>query len=420
MLRRMAGAAGGGSRGGRRWPAPALAFLATLSLAALAVVTNLATAVVPDSLPWLTDGAILWPAVGMLAVLSAVLAVWAARGTGVSGTASGGRSISEGAGSAVIVAKPGQVVVGELPGAPLSFQERPELGELAEAFAAGHRVAVVCAVTGARGVGKTQLAAAYARQQAAAGCPLVAWVSAETTDELVADLAEVARAVGVADPEGDSITSARRLRDYLQTRQDQALLVIDNAVDADAVRRFVPVTGCTEVIVTSTDHALAQLGTAVDVSVFDRDQSLTYLHARTGLDDREGADRFAEELGDLPLALAQAASIIRLQRISYSDYLTRLRSMPVTDVLTRPRGDPYPKGAAETILLSLQAAQDTDKSGLTTRLLAAIAVLSPTGVHRALLPRARQGHLRARRASMRPWPAWSSCRYWGGASPTRR
>jgi AAA domain-containing protein len=257
---------------------------------------------------------------------------------------------------------------------------------LAEAFAAGQRVAVVCAVTGARGVGKTQLAAAYARQQAAAGCPLVAWVSAETTDVLVADLARVARAVGAADPDGGSVTSALRLRDYLQARQDRALLVIDNAVDADVVRRFVPGTGATAVIVTSTDHALAQLGTAVEVSVFDRDQSLTYLHARTGLNDREGAGRVAEELGDLPLALAQAASVIQVHCISYPDYLSRLASLPVSEVLTRRRGDPYPKGAAEAILLSLRAAEDTDESGLTTRLLAVIAVLSPTGVQRAVLP----------------------------------
>jgi hypothetical protein len=62
-------------------------------------------------------------------------------------------------------------------------------------------------------VGKTQLAAAYAREQVGVGCPLVAWVSGETTDVLVAGLAEVARAVGVADPDGDSVTSALRLRD---------------------------------------------------------------------------------------------------------------------------------------------------------------------------------------------------------------
>ncbi len=85
----MAGAVGGGSRWGPRWAASASAFLAALSVAALAVVTNLATTVVPDSLPWLKAGAVLWPAVGMLTVLSAVLAAWAARASGSPGALRG-------------------------------------------------------------------------------------------------------------------------------------------------------------------------------------------------------------------------------------------------------------------------------------------------------------------------------------------
>jgi hypothetical protein len=281
--------------------------------------------------------------------------------------------------------KSGQLVVGELPGAPPSFQERRELAELIGVFDAGGQIAVVCALTGARGVGKTQLAAAYARQQAAAGCPLVAWVSAETTDSLIAGLDEVARAVGVADPDGDSTTSAVRLRAYLQTLQSLALLVIDNATDADQVRRFVPVTGMCRVIVTSTDQAVALLGNPVHISMFDRGQSLTYLRSRTGLDDDEGADRVAEELGDLPLALAQAASVIQLQQISYADYLPRLGDLPVAEALRRHRGDPYPEGTAEAILLSVQAAENNDGSGLTGRLLALVAVLSPNGVYRSLI-----------------------------------
>jgi len=285
----------------------------------------------------------------------------------------------------VPVSRPGQLMVGELPGAPLSFQDRPQVAELGQMFEAGARIAVVCALTGARGVGKTQIAAAYAREQVIAGCPLVAWVSAETTDRLVADLAEVAHAVGVADPEGDSAQSVARLRAHLQTRAEPAVLVIDNAVDADLVRRVVPVTGPTRVIVTSTDQALAQLGRSLDVAVFDRAQSRTYLRERTGLNDDRGADLVAEEVGDLALALAQAASVIQLHRISYAEYLIRLRGMPVAHVLARRAGDPYPKGTAEAIVLSVQAAEDTDESGLITRLLAMIAVLSPAGVDRALL-----------------------------------
>ncbi len=410
-----------GSVGRRGWSGPGLAFVSTLVVAVSAVVTSLATGVLPESWWWLREGWILWPAAGVLTVVTAVLAWRAARvvGEGESApgsviTAGAGAVVSTGgsavgpvrvgptSGGTVIVAggsvtmpvpaappaaRPGRVVVGELPGEPPSFQDRAALAELAGVFEGGGRVAVVCALTGARGVGKTQIAAAYAREQVVAGCPLVAWVSAETTDTLVTGLAEVARAVGVADPEGDSIVSARRLRAELQTRDQPAVLVIDNAVDADAVRRFLPVTGPTRVIVTSTDQmSYGQLGVAVDVSVFDRAQSCDYLRARTGrLDEEQDADRVAEELGDLPLALAQAASVVHLHQISYADYLRRLSTVPVARMLPRRMGDPYPKGAAEAILLSVQAAVDADESGLADQALSVLAVLSPGGVHRDIL-----------------------------------
>lgn len=415
--------ADGVGRSPARWVVPVLALLAALVVALLAVVTNLATAAVPVGWTWVRDGRVLWPTVAVLTVLSGVLAWRAARVSGAnqggspsglavtagagSPVATGGGpamgAVSAGGGSVVIVgpggpvtvsvpqpapaARPGRLVVGELPGEPPSFQHRRALSELVEVFAEGGRVAVVCAVTGARGVGKTQIAAAYARQQVVTGCPLVGWVSGESTIALVAGLAEVARALGVADPEGDSMVSARRLRAHLESRDEPALLVVDNAVDADALRRLLPAVGPTQVIITSTDHAsFAHLGAAVEVSVFDRVQSLAYLRARTRRTEGErDADRVAGELGDLPLALAQAASVIVLQRLSYTDYLARLQTLPTTRMLPRGTGDPYPKGTAEAIVLSVQAAVDADPAQLADRVLPVIAVLSPSGAQRSVL-----------------------------------
>ena len=92
-------------------------------------------------------------------------------------------------------------------------------------------------------------------------------------------------------------------------------------------------------------------------------------------------------MGDLPLALAQAASVIVLQQLSYTDYLARLRTLSVTRMLPRGTGDPYPRGTAEAILLSVQAAVDADPTQLADRILSAIAVLSPRAVQRNLLGR---------------------------------
>ena len=60
-----------------------------------------------------------------------------------------------------IAAGAGTVVAGNVPQRPEAFQ--PRAGLLDELRASGSGVAVVRAVTGMRGVGKTQVAASYAR-----------------------------------------------------------------------------------------------------------------------------------------------------------------------------------------------------------------------------------------------------------------
>jgi len=147
-------------------------------------------------------------------------------------------------------------------------------------------------------VGKTQLAAAYARDRISRGCRLAGWVNAESRNSLLADLARVAEAVGVADSKGDSAESARRLRDHLMAWTRDSLLVFDNAADPDVMRPLLPASGTTEVVITSTSRAFAEFGTIVAVAVFSRAESVGYLAARTGLDDPASAAAVAAELGD--------------------------------------------------------------------------------------------------------------------------
>ena len=292
-----------------------------------------------------------------------------------------GTAVSQAAGS---VAGAGQVVVGEIPREPPGFVVRSLLKRLADAAGRGP-VAVVCAVTGLRGVGKTQLAAAYARARASAGYALVGWINAENHGTLLTDLTRIADRIGIADPEGDSVESARRLREHLQIRTGKSLLVFDNAIDPDELRPFLPATGATEVIVTSTNQAFTEFGESVDVTVFTRRESLAYLKARAGLADDAAADEVAAELGDWPLGIAQAAATIRRQHLTYSQYLARLRRVPVQALLGTVPGGDYPEPAAAALLLSIQAAESSDSTGLVGCLLRVVAALSADGVRRAIL-----------------------------------
>jgi hypothetical protein len=297
----------------------------------------------------------------------------------------------------------GRVVVGEIPREPLAFIERQGVARLAEAAGSG-RVAVVHAVTGLRGVGKTQLAAAYARDRISQGWELVAWVNGESRDTLLADLARAARAVGVADPAGDSLESARRLREHLDARTSDGLLVMDNVTDPDLVRMFLPATGRSQVVITSTDQAFTELGIPVSVAEFSRDESVAYLTARTSLDDDAGAAAVADELGDLPLALAQASTLIISQRISYGTYLDRLRTFPVAHYLSRIAPDHYPRAVGAAILLSLRAAYESGPHDLASRVMNLLALLSSAGVSRSFLHTAAGKGLLVRNAASGPGP----------------
>lgn len=278
---------------------------------------------------------------------------------------------------------PGPVVAGNIPQAPSAFQPREDL--MARLRAAGPGLSVVRAVTGMRGVGKTQLAAAYGRECINRGWRLVAWINAEDNPGILNGLAVVADRLGIDKPGTALGTIGAEVRNRLEADGERCLVIFDNVMNLDAVRPYVPAAGRAQVIITSTDTTTRMLGKPLAVDVFTEEESLDFLAERTEQEDPAGASTVAEELGHLPLALAQAAAVIQAQRLDYPTYLERLRNYPVQDYLPPAKNDPYPRGVAEAILLSIDAITADDRTGLCRDLLLFVSLLSPDGISRDLL-----------------------------------
>ena len=241
-------------------------------------------------------------------------------------------------------------------------------------------------LTGWQGVGKTQVAAAYARAKQAAGWRLVAWVNAGNTASLLGGLAAVADAAGLSDGFGpDAPDPGRAVRRWLEADGDRCLLVFDDAEDPGMLRPFIPAGGKAGVLITSTRRSVASLGTSVPVEVFSADEALALLGGRTGLTNEKGAAALAAELGYLPVALTLAAAMIAVQHLEYEAYLERLRTLPVEVHLTPGQEQPYSRGVATAALLSLEAVRAADHAGMCTRVMEIMAMLSGARVNRELL-----------------------------------
>jgi tetratricopeptide (TPR) repeat protein len=275
----------------------------------------------------------------------------------------------------------GVLVVGDVPQEPAAFQPRDGLvGALEQATGS-----VVFAVTGIRGVGKTQLAAAYARQRIAERWRLVAWVDASSEASVLAGLGQVAAAAGVGDAEEDAQSAAIAVRNWLEVDGAQRLLVFDNAVGLDGLRPFLPAAGAAQVVITSSRRPVLGLGTPVTVDVFTESEALAYLAKRTGLEDVSRAQELARELGCLPLGLAQAAALIAREHLGYGRYLERLRAIPVTRYLERVEGQAYSYRLAEAIMLSLGSVEDADPTGRCAAMMGLVALLAEPGASRRVL-----------------------------------
>jgi len=216
--------------------------------------------------------------------------------------------------------------------------------------------AVVQALHGMGGVGKTQLAAEYVHRFAGS-YDLAWWVNSERAGLMGDQFAALGTALGCV--QSGAGTEAVRAAVLAELRdRGRWLLVFDNAESPADIRPWLPAGGG-HVLITSRERGWAEIAATVEVDVLARAESVAILQDRVAGLARADAERLAAELGDLPLAIAQAAGFMAETGMAAAEYLELLRTR-AGQVLDQGAPGSYPQSlaAATGLIADRLAAQD--------------------------------------------------------------
>jgi Tetratricopeptide repeat/NB-ARC domain len=244
------------------------------------------------------------------------------------------------------------------------------LAAVRERLLAGDK-AVVQALRGMGGVGKTQLAVEYAHRFAAA-YDLAWWVNSEQAGLIGDQFAALGAALGcvvAVSPasqvdDGGAGTEAERAAEraavLAELRERRRwLLVFDNAEHHADILPWLP-GGGGHVLITSRARDWAEVAAPVEVDVLTRHESVAILQNRvTGLDQAD-ADRLADRLGDLPLAIAQAAGFMAGTGMTTVNYLDLLETRAGQLLAQGAPGSSYARSlaAATAMIVDRLAGED--------------------------------------------------------------
>ena len=284
---------------------------------------------------------------------------------------------------------------GSVPPLAEFFHQRPETGlDLRAGLYPGdtvvltHGARAAAAPAGQGGTGKTQIAVAFSHALwGARAVDTLVWVPATSREAIVTGFAQAARTVGAADHALPAEAAAGRFTGWLShTRRPWALILDDLVSVADLEGLWPAGQGGQVVITTGLPEAAFQGGPRIaPVGGFSRREVLAYLSAR--LTDFPGQRAEALDLGadldGLPLALAQAAAVMSLNRLSCREYRGRLDER--REHMATVRVDGVSPAVLATWSLAAECAHELPPAGAAWPALARAAMLDPHGIPGAVL-----------------------------------
>jgi tetratricopeptide (TPR) repeat protein len=253
------------------------------------------------------------------------------------------------------------------------------------------------ALFGMGGIGKTQTALEFS-YLSCTSYNRIYWISAVTQEALLDGykrIAERAKIPLVAD--SNPISIAEQVLSWLKNTENW-LLIVDNLDDIDVlstrnlgepniVSMLLPESGPGRHTLITTrnpnaDHIPAQ---SLEVLLFDESDSVALLTSLSGLpispepEENGSAHQIAKELGNLPLAISQAAAYIKQISGNFDKYLKFYADSRKRVNAWVPKGPrPYLHSVATTWLMSITEIRN--KNPTAARLFRLLAFLNPDGI----------------------------------------
>ncbi|WP_331762170.1 tetratricopeptide repeat protein [Streptomyces anulatus] len=299
--------------------------------------------------------------------------------------------------------------VGAIPAAAQSFQHRTEANRLREAVEGGGTAVLSQVLTGMGGVGKTQLAADYARTaQGEGNLDVLVWITASDRSSAVSGYAQAGIELCRADPD-DPEQAARTFLAWLAPKAGQQpcrwLIVLDDVADPNDLighpenpgnhfSLWPPASPHGQTLLTTRRRDAALFGQdrrRIDVGLFTPAESAAYftaaLHAQHRADPEDQITALAAELGHLPLALAQAAAYLLDAGITAAGYRDLLadRATHLADLAPDSLPDEQATALAAAWSLSLDRADSLRPAGLARPMLHLASLLDANGIPQTVL-----------------------------------
>jgi len=212
---------------------------------------------------------------------------------------------------------------GNVPLRNANFTGREDLlRNLAERLDASSPMAVLPeALHGMGGVGKTLVAVEYVYRHIG-DYDLVWWIPSDDPALIQSSFVELAQKMQLLTVDPSPQVAVPAVLEELRnpTTDMRWLLVFDNADQPEDLRQFLP-QGSGHVVVTSRNPRWSSVALAVEVDIFDREESVELLQRRCPELTVEESAKLANVLGDLPLAIEQAGAWCAETGMSVPEYL---------------------------------------------------------------------------------------------------